>query len=55
MTIFKTKTMLFRLAMQYVSCGTSFCMPFKLVSYTYDVLVNLVLLVYSRHKIKNFL
>ncbi|OAE33006.1 hypothetical protein AXG93_1913s1070 [Marchantia polymorpha subsp. ruderalis] len=50
-TIPKTKTMLFRLAMRYVSCGTSFRMASELVGCAYDVLGNLALRACSRHDI----
>ncbi len=53
-TIPKTKTTLFRLAVRYVFCGTSFRMAFELISYTYDVLGNPGLRVCSRDEISNF-
>ncbi len=53
-TIPKTKTTLFRLAVRYVSCGTSFRMAFELIGCTYDVLGNPGLRVCSRDKISNF-
>lgn len=49
-TISKTKTMLFRLAMRYVSCETSFRMASKFFGCTYDVLGNLAISTYSCHK-----
>jgi len=53
MTIPKTKTTLFRLAVRYVSCGTSFCMASELIDCTYDVLGNPGLRVCSRDEISN--
>jgi len=53
-TIPKTKTTLFRLAVRYVSCGTSFRMASELIGYTYDVLGNPGLRVCSREEISNF-
>jgi hypothetical protein len=50
----KTKTILFRLAVRYVFCGTSFCMASKLISCTYDVLGNPSLRACSCDKISNF-
>jgi hypothetical protein len=54
-TIPKTKTTLFRLAVRYVSCGTSFRMASELISYTYDVLGNPGLRACSRDEISNFI
>ncbi len=48
------KTTLFRLAVRYVSCGTSFRMAFELISCTHDVLGNLGLHACSRDEISNF-
>ncbi len=53
-TIPKTKTTLFHLALRYVSCGTWFHMAFELIGCTYDVLGNLSLRACSRDKISNF-
>jgi hypothetical protein len=53
-TIPKTKTTLFCLAMCYVSCGTSFCMAFELIGCMYDVLSNPGLRVCSSDEISNF-
>jgi hypothetical protein len=53
-TIPKTKTTLFHLAMRYVSCGTSFRMASELIGCTYDVLGNPGLRACSRDKINNF-
>jgi len=53
-TIPKTKTILFRLAVRYVSCGTSFRMAYELIGCTYDVLGNPGLRVCSRDEINNF-
>ncbi len=53
-TIPKTKTTLFRLAVHYVSCGTSFHMASELISCTYDVLGNPGLHTCSRDEINNF-
>jgi hypothetical protein len=53
-TIPKTKTILFRLAVRYVSCGTSFRMASELIGCTYDVLGNPGLRVCSRDEISNF-
>jgi hypothetical protein len=50
----KTKTTLFRLAVHYVSCRTSFHMASELIGYTYDVLGNPGLRACSRDKINNF-
>jgi hypothetical protein len=54
MTIPKMKTILFRLAMCYVSCGTSFRMAFEFIGCTYDVLGNPGLRACSRDEISNF-
>jgi hypothetical protein len=53
-TIPKTKTTLFRFAMRYVSCETSFRMAFELIGCTYNVLGNPGLRVCSRDEISNF-
>ncbi|CAK9205316.1 unnamed protein product [Sphagnum troendelagicum] len=53
-TIPKTKTTLFHLAMHYVSCKTSFRMASELIGCTYDVLGNPSLHVCSRDEISNF-
>jgi len=53
-TIPKTKTTLFRLAVHYMSCGTSFRMASELISCTYDVLGNPSLRACSRDEISNF-
>ncbi|CAM6016460.1 unnamed protein product [Sphagnum balticum] len=53
-TIPKTKTTLFRLAVRYMSCGTSFPMAFELIGCTYDVLGNPGLRACSRDEISNF-
>jgi hypothetical protein len=53
-TIPKTKTTLFRLAVRYVSCGTSFRMASELIGCTYDVLGNPSLRACSRDEISNF-
>jgi len=53
-TIPKTKTTLFRLAVRYVSCGTSFRMASGLIGYMYDVLGNPGLRACSRDEISNF-
>ncbi len=53
-TIPKTKTTLFRLAVRYVSCGTSFRMASELISCTYNVLGNPGLRVCSCDEISNF-
>ncbi len=53
-TIPKMKTTLFRLAVRYVSCGTSFRMASKLIGCTYHVLGNLGLRVCSCDEISNF-
>jgi hypothetical protein len=50
----KTKTTLFRLAVRYVFCGTSFRMVSELIGCTYDVLGNPGLRVCSRDEISNF-
>jgi hypothetical protein len=50
----KTKTILFRLAVRYVSCGTSFRMASELIGCMYNVLGNLGLRVCSRDEISNF-
>jgi hypothetical protein len=54
-TIPKTKTTLFRLAVRYVSCGTSFRMASELIGCMYDVLGNLDLHACSCDKISNFI
>ncbi len=54
MTIPKTKTILFRLAMRYMSYGTSFHMASELIGYTYDVLSNLSLRACFCDEINNF-
>ncbi len=54
-TIPKTKTTLFRLAMCYVSCGTSFRMASELIGCMYDVLGNPGLCACSRDEINNFI
>jgi len=54
MTIPKTKTILFCLAVCYVSCGTTFRMASELIGCTYDVLGNLGLHACSRDEINNF-
>jgi len=54
-TIPKTKTTLFRLAVRYVSCGTSFRMASELIGCTYDVLGNPGLRACSRDEISNFI
>jgi hypothetical protein len=53
-TIPKTKTTLFRLAVRYMSCGTSFRMAFELIGYTYAVLGKPGLRACSRDEISNF-
>ncbi len=53
-TIPKTKTTLFRLAVRYVSCGTSFHMASELIGCKYDVLCNPGLRACSRDEISNF-
>jgi len=53
-TIPKTKTTLFRLAVRYVSYGTSFRMASELIGCTYNVLGNPALCVCSRDEISNF-
>jgi len=53
-TIPKTKTTLFRLAVRYMSCGTSFRMASELIGCTYDVLGNPSLHACSRDEISNF-
>jgi hypothetical protein len=53
-TIPKTKTTLFHLAVRYVSCKTSFRMASELIGCTYDVLGNPGLRVCSRDEISNF-
>lgn len=53
-TISKTKTMLFRLAMRYVSCETLLRMASELVGCTYDVLGNPAIRTCFHHKISNF-
>lgn len=53
-TIAKTKTTLFCLAMRYVFYMISFGMASKLIDYTYDVSDYLALHVCSRHKISSF-
>ncbi len=53
-TIPKTKTTLFRLAVRHVSCETSFRMAFELIGYTYDVLGNPGLRACFRDEIINF-
>ncbi len=53
-TIPKTKTTLFRLAVHYVSCGTSFHMASELIGYTYDVLGNHGLRACSCDEINHF-
>ncbi len=53
-TIPKTKTTLFRLAVHYVSCGTSFRMASELIGCTYDVLGNPGLRACSHDEISNF-
>ncbi|KAH9574029.1 hypothetical protein CY35_01G033500 [Sphagnum magellanicum] len=50
----KTKTTLFRLAVRYVSCGTSFRMASELIGCTYDVLGNPGLRACFRDEISNF-
>jgi len=54
-TIPKTKTTLFHLAVRYVSCETSFRMASELIGCTYDVLGNPGLRVCSRDEISNFI
>jgi hypothetical protein len=54
-TIPKTKTTLFRLAVRYMFCRTSFHMAFELIGCTYDVLGNPGLRACSRHEINNFI
>ncbi|CAN5957148.1 unnamed protein product [Sphagnum jensenii] len=53
-TIPKTKTTLFRLAVRYMSCGTSFRKAFELIGCTYDVLGNPGLRACSHDEISNF-
>ncbi len=53
-TIPKMKTTLFRLAVRYVSCGTSFRMASELIGCMYDVLGNPGLCACSRDEINNF-
>ncbi len=50
----KTKTTLFRLAVRYVSCGTSFRMASELINCKYDVVGNPGLHACSRDEISNF-
>jgi hypothetical protein len=50
----KTKTILFRLVVRYVFCGTSFHMASELIGCTYNVLGNPGLRACSRDEISNF-
>ncbi|CAK9219037.1 unnamed protein product [Sphagnum troendelagicum] len=53
-TIPKTKTILFRLVVRYVSCGTLFRMAFELIGCMYNVLGNLGLCACFFDEINNF-
>jgi hypothetical protein len=54
LTIPKMKTIFFRLAMRYMSCGTSFRMASELIGCMYDFLGNPGLHACSRDEISNF-
>jgi hypothetical protein len=54
-TILKSKTTVFQLSVQYVSCGASFRLASNILSYTYDVLHNHVLCACSRHDVANYI
>ncbi|CAN5966279.1 unnamed protein product [Sphagnum jensenii] len=54
-TIPKSKTTVFQLAVRYVACGTSFRMAANLLSCTYNVLHNLILRSCSRNDVSNFI
>jgi hypothetical protein len=54
-TIPKSKTIVFQLSVLYVSCGASFRLVSNILSYTYDVLHNLVLRACSRHDVTSYI
>jgi hypothetical protein len=54
-TIPKSKTMVFQLAVRYIACGASFRMAANLLSCTYNVLHNPILRSCSRNDISNFI
>lgn len=54
-TIPKSKTTVFQLAVRYVACGASFRMTANLLSSTYDVLYNPILRSCSRNDVANFI
>lgn len=54
-TISKSKTIVFQLAVRYVACGTSFRMATNILGCTYDVLHNPVLRSCSRNDVANFI
>jgi hypothetical protein len=53
-TIPKTKTKLFHLAICYVSCGISFHMVINIINYTYKIMFNPCLRFCTRHHVTNF-
>jgi len=53
-TIPKTKTKLFRLAICYVLCDTSFLMAANIINYTYKVLSNPFLRFCTHYHVSNF-
>jgi hypothetical protein len=53
-TIPKTKTKLFHLAIRYVSCETSFRMATNIISCTYEVLYDPFLCFCTVHHVSNF-
>jgi hypothetical protein len=54
-TIPKSKTTVFQLSVQYVSCGASFWLASNILNCTYDVLHNPVLCACSHHDVTNYI